>query len=172
MITTCTSQEMTVEHPTTGRHRRPCTGMPARVWALAAALLATALTALFVPRRADRKPHPFPAASEHKDVPGCGDLLAAPPGSPDRNTRPAGASDASARWGQAFTGPSDLTDTDPDRIAGALVRPYLDLVPRPRPAEPEDYPAAPPATDQGEFVELADRIRAYLALNPGVGEVS
>ncbi|WP_306370983.1 hypothetical protein [Nocardiopsis sp. CC223A] len=160
-----------MEHPTTGRHRRPCTGMPARVWALAVALLATALAALFVPRRADRKPRALPAALERKDVPGHGDLLADPPGFPDRNTRAAGASGASARREQAFIGPSDRTDTDPDRLAGALVRPYLDLVPRPRPAEPEDYPAAPRAPDQGEFAELADRIRAYLALNPGAGEV-
>ncbi|CAL9376419.1 hypothetical protein SUDANB121_00974 [Nocardiopsis dassonvillei] len=101
-----------------------------------------------------------------------GDLLADPSGSSDRNTRAAGASGASARREQAYTGPSDRTDTGPDRIAGALVRPCLDLVPRPRPAEPEDYPAAPPATDQGEFAEPADRILAYLALNPGAGEVS
>ncbi|MFE6308399.1 hypothetical protein [Nocardiopsis sp. NPDC057823] len=47
-------------------------------------------------------------------------------------------------------------DAEPDRIAGALVRPYLDLpaVPRPRPAEPVE----------NEFAELADRIRTYLAI--------
>ncbi|OOC53594.1 hypothetical protein NOSIN_07075 [Nocardiopsis sinuspersici] len=87
-----------------------------------------------------------------------------------------GASTASARWGQAYRDHSalfeseDRVDTDPDLIAGALVRPYLDLaaIPHPRPAEPEDYPATPPSVEpepvEEEFAELTDRIRIYLAL--------
>ncbi|MEU0490350.1 hypothetical protein ABZ249_14075 [Nocardiopsis sp. NPDC006139] len=61
-------------------------------------------------------------------------------------------------------------DAGPDLIARALVRPYLDLaaIPHPRPAEPDDYPATPsgmkPEPVEGEFAELTDRIRTYLAL--------
>ncbi|MDT0329285.1 hypothetical protein [Nocardiopsis lambiniae] len=51
-------------------------------------------------------------------------------------------------------------EDDPDLIAGALVRPYPDLVPRPRPAEREDSLAS----GEDEFAESADRIRTYLAL--------
>ncbi|MDT0331477.1 hypothetical protein [Nocardiopsis lambiniae] len=87
---------------------------------------------------------------------------------------------ASARWEQAYRDRSapfefefefeDRVDAEPAQIAGALVRPYLNLgsVPRPRPAEPEDYPATPsgvePEPVEEELAELTDRIRAYLAL--------
>ncbi|MFL1380564.1 MULTISPECIES: hypothetical protein [unclassified Nocardiopsis] len=172
-----------MEHPTTSRHRRPCHSMAGRMWALAAALLATALAALFSPRPA-RPPCRVPRAlsappatttARRGDPPGL-------PAFPAPDTWAAGAFTASARWERAYAAPADPVDDDPDRIAGALVRPYLDLaaVPRPRPAEPEDYPATspaappPPAADpvpaEEEFAELTDRIRAYLALNPGKGE--
>ncbi|CAL9605164.1 hypothetical protein SUDANB121_05532 [Nocardiopsis dassonvillei] len=111
--------------------------MAAHVWALTAALLATALAALFISRRADRKPRIPPATPERTSASQRGDLLA------DQG---------------------DRADDDPDQIAGALVRPYLNLVPRPLPAEPEDYPAAPPEPAEEEFAELAERIRTYLAL--------
>ncbi|MFL1376784.1 hypothetical protein [Nocardiopsis protaetiae] len=172
-----------MEHPTTGRHRRPCHSMAGRVWALTATLLAAALAALFSPRppRLPRRvPRALPAAPAPTNVSGRdrrgGDLLADPPGFPEQHAWAAGASTASARWEQAYRGhsapfePEDRVDADPDQLAGALVRPYLDLaaVPRPRPAEPEDYPAPPPAADpepaEDEFAELTDRIRAYLAL--------
>ncbi|MFE6306155.1 hypothetical protein [Nocardiopsis sp. NPDC057823] len=64
----------------------------------------------------------------------------------------------------------DRADADPDQIAGALVRPYLDLaaIPHPRAAEPGDYPATSsgvePEPVEEEFTELTDRIRTYLVL--------
>ncbi|MFD6096369.1 hypothetical protein ACFVWN_06600 [Nocardiopsis flavescens] len=153
--------------------------MAGRVWALTAALLATALAALFEPHppRLPRWiPRALPAAPP-TTTSGRGDLLTDPPGFPAQDAWAAGAWTASARWEQAYRGrsasfgPEDRVDADPDLIAGALVRPYLDLaaVPRPRPAEPEDYPSTFPAAEpepakKDEFAELNDRIRAYLAL--------
>ncbi|MFL1381325.1 hypothetical protein [Nocardiopsis protaetiae] len=172
-----------MKHPTTGRHRRPCHSMAGRVWALTATLLATALATLFDPcptRLPRRVPRALPAAPAPDSVPGRDrrgdDLLANPPGFPEQHAWESGASAASARWEQAYRDRSapfeseDRVDTDPDQIAGALVRPYLDLavVPRPRPAEPDDYPTSPPSVEpepvEEEFAELTDRIRAYLAL--------
>lgn len=156
--------------------------MAGRVWALTAALLATALAAFFIPRPArpnDGAPRALPPARTSRGVlergRRGGDLLAGPPGFPEQRAWEAGASTASARWEQAYREhcapfeAEDRVDTDPDQIAGALVRPYLGraAVPRPRPAEPEGYPAAPPAAGsepvEDEFAELTDRIRAYLA---------
>ncbi|MBB6119006.1 hypothetical protein [Nocardiopsis algeriensis] len=175
-----------MEHPTTGRHRRPCDSMAGRVWALAAVLLATALAALFIPRppRPPRLPRRVPRALPAAPISNNaserrrrgGNLPAGPTGFPEQHVWAAGASTASARWEQAYRGRSapfeeeDRVDTAPDLIAGALVRPYLNLaaVPRPRPAEPEDYPApasgVEPEPVEDEFAELTDRIRAYLAL--------
>ncbi|MDE3721796.1 hypothetical protein PWG71_10385 [Nocardiopsis sp. N85] len=164
-----------MEHPTTGRHRRPCDSMAGRVWALTAALLATALAALFDPRppRLPRRvPRALPAAPPSVTASRKGDLLADHLGFPEQHVWESGVSAASARWEQAYRDRSapfeaeDRVDVDPDLVAGALVRPYLNLgsVPRPRPAEPKDYPATPPVPDEEEFAELADRIRAYLAL--------
>ncbi|MFY7065716.1 hypothetical protein ACOQFV_07630 [Nocardiopsis changdeensis] len=170
-----------MEHPTIGRHRRPCDSMAGRVWALAAALLATALAALFSPRL-DRLPRRVPRALSTAPAPNSvsgrdgrgGDLLADPTGFPEQRAWESGASAASTRWEQAYRErftpfEEDRADVDPDWSAGALVRPYLAraTVPRPRPAEPEDYPATPPAADsdpaEDEFAELTDRIRVYLA---------
>uniref|UniRef100_UPI00278C703F hypothetical protein n=1 Tax=Nocardiopsis sp. CC223A TaxID=3044051 RepID=UPI00278C703F len=139
-------------NPTTGRHRRPCHSMAGRVWALTAALLATALAAIFSPRldRLTRVPRALPAAPTPGSNPGhCrrGDhLLADPSGFPAQNIWVAGASTASTRWKQAYRDhsapfePEDALDADLDQIGGALVRPYLDrtTVPRPRPAELND----------------------------------
>ncbi|WP_306366459.1 hypothetical protein [Nocardiopsis sp. CC223A] len=166
--------------PTAGRHRRPCQSMAGRVWALTAALLATALAALFdphLPRLPRRVPRALPAVPQATTTAARrGDLLADRSGFPEQHAWAAGASTASARWEQAYRdrsapfGPEDRVDADPDLIAGALVRPYLDLaaVPRPRPAEPDDYPATPsgvePEPVEDEFAELTDRIRTYLAL--------
>ncbi|MFD6096636.1 hypothetical protein ACFVWN_02110 [Nocardiopsis flavescens] len=156
--------------------------MAERVWALTAALLATALAAIFSPRldRPTRVPRALPAAptsdSDHGRDRRGGDLLADPSGFPEQNIWAAGASTASTRWKQAYRDHSapfereDVVDADPDQIAGALVRPYLHLamVPRPRPAEPNDYPTRPttvePEPVEDEFAELADRIRTYLAI--------
>ncbi|GAA1438934.1 hypothetical protein [Nocardiopsis tropica] len=168
-----------MEHPTTGRHRRPCDSIAGRVWALTAALLATALAALFSPRPAPlprRLSRALPTAPPPATASRQGDLLADRSGFPAPDTWVAGALTASARWEQAYRDHSasfkeeDRVEADPDLIAGALVRPYLDLtgVPRPRPTEPEDYPAsssaAAPEPAEDEFAELTDRIRAYLAL--------
>lgn len=168
-----------MEHPTTGRHRRPCHSMAGRVRALTAALLATALAALFDPRSAPlprRVPRALPAGPPASPSSRRGDLLADRSGFPAPDTWAAGASTASVRWEQAYRDRSasseeeDRVDADPDLIAGALVRPYLsaDAVPRPRAVEPEDYPAPPsgvePESVEEEFAELTDRIRAYLAL--------
>ncbi|MFY7064661.1 hypothetical protein ACOQFV_02235 [Nocardiopsis changdeensis] len=171
-----------MENPTTGRHRRPCHSMAGRVWALTAALLATALAAIFSPRldRPSQVPRALPAAPTPGGNPGHGrrgsDLLAEPPGFPAQNIWAAGASTASTLWEQAYRDrptlfePEDAVDADPDQIAGALVRPYLGpaMIPRPRPAEPSDYPARPstvePEPVKDEFAELADRIRTYLAM--------
>ncbi|WP_084737210.1 hypothetical protein [Nocardiopsis flavescens] len=153
--------------------------MAGRVWALTAALLATALAALFSPgpyRLPRRVPRALPAAPPTTNAFSRGDLLTDPPGFPAQHAWAAGASTASARWEQAYRDrcapftAEDRVDADPDLVAGALVRPYLDLgsVPRPRPAEPEDYPASPSGVEPGpvkeEFAELTARIRAYLAL--------
>ena len=171
-------------NPTTGRHRRPCHSMAGRVWALTTALLAIALAAIFSPRldRPARVPRALPAAPTFGGNPAHsrrgGDLLINPPGFPEQSIWAAGASTASNRWEQAYRdrsapyAPGDAVDTDPDRIAGALVRPYLDLAavprPRPRPAEPSDHPVRPstmePEPGEDEFAELADRIRTYLAI--------
>ncbi|WP_306370078.1 hypothetical protein [Nocardiopsis sp. CC223A] len=171
-----------MENPTTGRHRRPCNSMAGRVWALTAALLAIALAAIFSPRgdRPTRTPRALPAAPASGGNPERGrrggDLLADPPGFPEQNIWATGASVASERWEQAYRGrsapyaPEDAVDADPDQIAGALVRPYLDLamVPQPRPAEPSDHPVRPstmePEPGEDEFAELADRIRTYLTI--------
>ncbi|WP_306368612.1 hypothetical protein [Nocardiopsis sp. CC223A] len=168
-----------MEHPTTGRHRRPCDSMAGRVWALTAALLATALAALFNPRSAPlsrRVPPALPAAPPTTTASSRGDLLADRSGFPEQHAWAAGALTAPARWEQAYRDRSapfeaeDRVDADPDLVAGALVRPYLGraAVPRPRPAEPEDYPATPsgvePEPVEEEFAELTDRIRTYLAL--------
>lgn len=168
-----------MEHPITGRHRRPCHSMAGRVWALTAALLATALAVLFSSPQARllrRVPRALPAAHPAVTTFRRDDLLADRSGFPEQHTWAAGALTASAYWEQAHHGCSatscseDRVDADPDQVAGALVRPYLDpaAVPRPRLAEPEDYPAVSPAVGpepaEGEFAELADRIRAYLAL--------
>lgn len=169
-----------MRHPTTGRHRRPCNSMAGRVWALTAALLATALAALFTPGQAAQKPRALSAAPISSGNPGHGrrggDLLANPPDLREQSVWAAGAATASNRWEQAYrdrsapSEPEDAVDADPDRIAGALVRPYLDLVavPLPRQAEPSNYPARPstaePAPVEDEFAELADRIRTYLAI--------
>lgn len=169
--------------PTTGRHRRPCHSMAGRVWVLTAALLAIALTALFdphPPRLPPRVPRALPPAPISHSAPERGgrggDLFAEPPGFPEQHAWATGASTASARWEQAYRDRSapftaeDRVDADPDLIAGALVRPYLGraAVPRPRPAEPDDYPATPsgvePEPVEDEFAELTDRIRTYLAL--------
>ncbi|MDT0331456.1 hypothetical protein [Nocardiopsis lambiniae] len=168
-----------MEHPTTGRHRRPCDSMAGRVWALTAALLAAALAVLFSPRPTPlprRVPRALPAAPPAPTTFRQGDLLADQLGFPEQHTWAAGAWTASARWKQAYRDRSasfefeDRVDAEPDLVAGALVRPYLDLgsVPHPRPDEPEDYPATPsgvePEPVEEEFAELTDRIRAYLAL--------
>ncbi|WP_306366326.1 hypothetical protein [Nocardiopsis sp. CC223A] len=153
--------------------------MAGRVWALTVALLATALAALFDPRppRLPRRvPRALPAAPPTTTAVRRGDLLADRSGFPEQHTWAAGASTSSARWEQAYhdrSTPSeeeDRVDADPDLIAGALVRPYLSraAVPRPRPAESEDYPVPPSGVEPepvgDEFAELTDRIRAYLAL--------
>ncbi|MDE3721389.1 hypothetical protein PWG71_08310 [Nocardiopsis sp. N85] len=170
-----------MEHPTTGRHRRPCDSMAGRVWALTAALLATALAVLFDPRppRLPRRgPRALPATPPSVTASRKDDLLADHLGFPEEHVWESGVSAASARWEQAYRDRSapfefefeDRVDADPAQIAGALVRPYLDLgsVPHPRPDEPEDYPATPsgvePEPVEEEFAELTDRIRAYLAL--------
>lgn len=168
-----------MEHPTIGRHRRPCDSMAGRVWALTAALLATALAALFDPRSDRlpcRVPRALPATPSSVIASSRGDLLADRSGFPDPEVWMTGTSTVSARWEQAYRDRSapfeaqDRVDADPDLIAGALVRPYLDLaaIPHPRPAEPDDHPATPsgvePEPVEEEFAELADRIRAYLAL--------
>ncbi|SHJ37128.1 hypothetical protein SAMN05421803_105270 [Nocardiopsis flavescens] len=153
--------------------------MAGRVWALTAALLATALAALFSPRPTPSPrlvPGALPAVPRPVTSFSRGDLLTDPPGFPAQAAWVAGASTASTRWEQAYRDCSapftaaDRVDADPDLVAGALVRPYLDLgaVPRPRTAESEDYPTRPPAAvpelAEGEFAELTDRIRTYLAL--------
>ncbi|MDE3724853.1 hypothetical protein PWG71_25990 [Nocardiopsis sp. N85] len=171
-----------MRHPTTGRHRRPCDSMAGRVWALTAALLATALATIFSPRldRPTQVPRALPAAPTPGGNPGHvkqgRDLLSDPPGFPEQSVWAAGASASPTRWEQAYRDRStpfageDVVDADPDQIAGALVRPYLDLaaVPRPRSAEPSDYPARSSAVEsepvEDEFAELADRIRTYLAI--------
>ncbi|WP_435111380.1 hypothetical protein [Nocardiopsis synnemataformans] len=80
-----------MQHPTGGRHRRPCRSLAGRVWALAATVLAMALAYVFVPERPRRERvaiTPPPRSRELPPVPRrpvvpaprvpIGDLLAEP----------------------------------------------------------------------------------------------
>ncbi len=128
-------------HPT-GRHRKPHRGPTSRLWALTAALLALALTAVFVPR------HPKPARAT------------LPP--PPRRQAPPVPSGI-----RLFQEPSDLPD--PDQVAGALVRPYMPPPPRVPVGDLLVDPApSPPALvsrldEADEFSDLAAAVRRYLA---------
>ncbi|MCY9787238.1 hypothetical protein KIK06_25480 [Nocardiopsis sp. EMB25] len=93
-----------MHHPN-GRHRRPVESLAARLWQLAAAALATALTYVFTPQTPGPEPRAITPAPERPA------LTPAPSVEPDAPE----------------PGP------DPDEIGGALVRPYmLTRVPRPR----------------------------------------
>lgn len=131
-----------MQHPI-GRHHRRCRSLTEHLWALFALTLASALAYLFIPNppaRAAIAPAPEgPQGSD--DVP-----------SPEPSTST--APEVSERRENDYL--------DPDQIAGALIRPYLSPVPRPR-APVGDLLAAPgAAAPTEEFDDLASVIRTYL----------
>lgn len=136
-----------MQHPT-GRHHRRCRSLTEHLWALFALTMASALAYLFIP-------HP-PARTAIGPAPRRTALQCDPARRqrmddfPSPSIRVAAAQDVSQRW--------EDDHLDPDRIAGALVRPYL--VPLPRPRTPVGDLLAGPGTD--EFDDLTEAIRTYL----------
>ncbi len=125
---------------TTGRHRRRHRTLAAQLWALAAAVLATALAFVFVPGQPRREPVAITPPPE-------------PPRLPAPRTSPSSAQELAAP-----------ENDDPDETGGTLVRPYM--LPRPqvpRPQIPEgDLLAAPTSGAPDDLGDLATVIRTYL----------
>ena len=120
---------------TTGRHRRRHRTLAAQLWALAAAVMATALAFAFVPGQPRREPVAITPPPE-------------PPRLPAPRTSPSRAQELAAP-----------ENDDPDETGGALVRPYMP----PRPHIPEgDLLAAPTSEAPDDLGDLAAVIRTYL----------
>jgi hypothetical protein len=155
-----------------GRHRRPRRTLAGQICAIAAALLAAALTFVFVPQAPKRALVAIVPMPDRTALP-------APPvrtvqGSkifPSAQVWSAAADGASTRWGSGFRsdGSDDIVaDVHPDEIAGALVRPYMPppppvrpLIPRPRMPE-GDLLQAEPAMPPNDLSELTAAVRVYL----------
>ncbi|GAA0977355.1 hypothetical protein [Nocardiopsis tropica] len=174
-----------MEHPN-GRHRRPRHSAAGRMWVIAAALIAMALTYVLVPRKA-LKARAAIAQAPHRPALSAGlprRVLreGAPelPGLPGKRTQMSSVVLNSQRWGSGYHQErpgslpyGDCLWPDPDEIADTLVRPYLasvaeQSVPRiPRPRGPVGDPLAEPgdrggADDPEGLSELAAVVRVYL----------
>lgn len=133
-----------MQHPI-GRHRKPHRSMTARLWALVAAALAMALSYVFVPEYPQRERAAITPPPRTRELP------------PTPASESAPAQD-------------HHTHDDPDRIAGALVRPYMvsaTTSPRvpavPVPRVPEgDLLAAPAGNGADDLGDLATAVRRYL----------
>lgn len=136
-----------MQHPT-GRHHRRCRSLTEHLWALCALALASALAYLFIPNPPARIA--VRSAPERAALPCDSTGRQRTNDFPSTSVRVAADQDVSQRW--------ENDHLDPDRIAGALVRPYL--VPLPRPRTPVGDLLADPGTD--EFDDLAEAIRTYL----------
>ncbi|MFJ9554159.1 hypothetical protein ACIRPH_10100 [Nocardiopsis sp. NPDC101807] len=181
-----------MEHPS-GRHRRPRHSAAGRMWVIAAALIAVALTYVLVPRKA-QKARAAIAQTPHRSALSAGVprrvLRESPPKPSEPLEKQAQMSPKalnSQRWGSGYHQEHirSMTDgngrwPDPDEVAGTLVRPYLPSVaeqsaPRiPRPRIPAGDPLVEPrgggeADDPEDLSELAAVVRVYL---DGVGGAS
>ena len=131
-----------MQHPT-GRHHRRCRSLTEHLWALFALTLASALAYLLIPNP------PARAA-----------IAPAPEG-------PHGSDDAPSPEPSTATAPEvsehrEYDYLDPDQIAGALVRPYLSPIPRPRVPVGDLLADAGAVAPTEEFDDLASVIRTYL----------
>ena len=148
-------------HQPSGRHRRPRRTLAGQAWAIAAALLAAALTFVFVPRtprweRTALPPAPDrprlpaapvppapPAAPEPMPTP---TRLAREPGDfPDRRAWVDSARDTSTRWADGYR------EAGPSEDAGPLARPYMPPRPEPRPLIPR------PRMPEGDLLAAPSR---------------
>lgn len=159
-----------------GRHRRPHRTLAGQAWAIAATLLAMALTFVFVPHSPKRERTMLPSAPDRprlSAVPATPTptRLAREPGAfPGRRAWAASAQDTSVRWANGYR------EADSDEDTGPLVRPYMPpppeawpLVPRPRTpegdllADPPRNPHRPTPEHPDDLDDLAAVIRTYLA---------
>ncbi len=138
-------------HHTIGRHRRRHRTVAAQVWAVAAALLAAALTFVFVPHTPKR---PRPPLTPTPPTGARTALLSVPEPHGPRPQRERRA---------------PVEEPDPDQVWGALVRPYMPPppvqrppVPRPRRAFEGDLLAAVPRQQPDDMADLAEAVRTYL----------
>ncbi len=165
-------------HQPSGRHRRPRHTLAGRAWAVAAALLAAALTFVFVPPARGRERTALPSAPVPPRLPAApvpsasSEPMPEPtrpahgPGDfPDRRAWAVSARDTSTRWANGYREAAP----DENENAGPLARPYMPPRPRPRPLVPRprmpegDLLAAPPGTAD-DLGDLAAVIRTYLAV--------
>ncbi|GAA1469307.1 hypothetical protein NE857_30920 [Nocardiopsis exhalans] len=149
-------------HQPSGRHRRPRRTLAGQAWAIAAALLAAALTFVFVPHTPRREGATLPPAPDRPRL-SAAPAPPAPPTEPeaeptriapepgyfpDRRAWATSARDTSTRWANGYR--EAVPDEDED--AGPLARPYMPPPPEPRPLVPRprmpegDLLAAPPRT--------------------------
>ncbi|WP_017569395.1 hypothetical protein [Nocardiopsis halotolerans] len=150
-----------MEHPI-GRHRRPRQSLAGRVWALTATILAIALAHVFVPqhprreraaitpppRRPELPPTPAPTSANRHPAP------RAPRRERDDRTRT-----PHARPRTEVSAPR----SEPDRDAGALVRPYMPPHPRVPVGDLLAASPAPPVPEQADDMgDLTAAIRLYL----------
>lgn len=136
-----------MQHPT-GRHHRRCRSLTEHLWALFALTLASALARLLIPippARAAIGPASKRSALQSAPVERHEEA-----DFPSQRTWASVAEDLSQRWENGYR--------DPDDLAGALVRPYLAPIPRPRVAVGDLLTS--PSTE--EFDDLAAVIRTYL----------
>lgn len=122
-------------HQPSGRHRRPRRTLAGQAWAIAAALLAAALTFVFVPHTPRRERAALPPAPDRPRLPAAPEMTPAPtrlahePGCfPDRRAWATSTRDTSTRWANGYR------EAAPD--AGPLARPYMPPPPEPRPLVP------------------------------------
>lgn len=141
-----------MNHPIGGRHRRTHHTLAARVWAVTAALLATALACLFYPSVPPVRPTTVPPLRPRGQAKA---LL--PETLPEGNSRQMPSQHKTARAAGAAS--VFESGADPDHTAGALIRPYMSGIALPSPRQPADDSAPP-----GEFEDLAAVIRTYLVV--------
>lgn len=146
-----------------GRHRRPRRTLAGQAWAVTAALLAAALTFVFVPHTPRRghaalppapdrprlsaaapappaTPEPTPAPERLAHEPGC---------FPDRRAWVTSARDTSTRWANGYR--EAAPDEKDDEDAGPLARPYMPPPPEPRPLVPR------PRMPEGDLLAAPSR---------------
>lgn len=142
-------------HQPSGRHRRPRRTLAGQAWAIAAALLAAALTFVFVPRTPKWERTTLPSAPDRPQLSAATPVPPAPPEPtrlarepgdfPDRRAWVASARDTSTRWADGYR------EAGPSEEAGPLARPYMPPPPEPRPLVPH------PRMPEGDLLAIPPR---------------